>query len=262
MLFLADCGVMPDPNVEQLASIAVQTGLVARQVFGTRPRIAMLSFSTKGSAKTPPPRRWPARLPLSANWQIVLELKLRWTVRCRLTQRSFPRSPSARWGRARLAGKANVLIFPDLNSGNIGAKLVQYLARRSRVSVRSCWDFRVRLPTCRAERTWTISSRSRRWLACRLSSIANCILPKWSNRTSSRMLSACHSGIQRRNSPSLNTTTPRIFIAATEQNTGKTTTSIGLYAALRESSAESASSSPSASDSSNLREKTLMRTAY
>ena len=52
VLFLADCGVVPDPNVEQLASIAVQTGLVARQVFGTRPRIAMLSFSTKGSAKT------------------------------------------------------------------------------------------------------------------------------------------------------------------------------------------------------------------
>ena len=52
VLFLADCGVVPDPDVEQLASIAVQTGLVARQVFGTRPRIAMLSFSTKGSAKT------------------------------------------------------------------------------------------------------------------------------------------------------------------------------------------------------------------
>ncbi len=53
VLFLADCGVVPDPNMEQLASIAVQTGLVARQVFGQRPRVALLSFSTKGSARTP-----------------------------------------------------------------------------------------------------------------------------------------------------------------------------------------------------------------
>ena len=50
VLFFADCGVVPEPTVEQLASIGVQTGLLARQVFGKTPRIAFLSFSTHGSS--------------------------------------------------------------------------------------------------------------------------------------------------------------------------------------------------------------------
>ena len=53
VLFFADCGVVPEPTVAQLASIGVQTGLLARQVFGHTPRIAFLSFSTHGSAAHP-----------------------------------------------------------------------------------------------------------------------------------------------------------------------------------------------------------------
>ncbi|NBZ96723.1 MAG: phosphate acetyltransferase, partial [Proteobacteria bacterium] len=53
VLFFADCGVVPEPTVEQLASIGVQTGLLARQVFGKTPRIAFLSFSTHGSSSHP-----------------------------------------------------------------------------------------------------------------------------------------------------------------------------------------------------------------
>src|SRR6185503_15193752 len=50
VMFLADCGVIPEPTVDQLADIAVSTALLSRQILGIRPRVAMLSYSTKGSA--------------------------------------------------------------------------------------------------------------------------------------------------------------------------------------------------------------------
>src|SRR5207253_9648132 len=50
VLFMGDCGVIPDPTVEELADIAVSTAHLARQLVGVRPRVALLSFSTKGSA--------------------------------------------------------------------------------------------------------------------------------------------------------------------------------------------------------------------
>ncbi|HWH68124.1 MAG TPA: phosphate acyltransferase, partial [Candidatus Sulfotelmatobacter sp.] len=53
VLFMADCGVIPEPNVEQLADIAVSTAQLARHLLGVRPRVALLSFSTKGSSRHP-----------------------------------------------------------------------------------------------------------------------------------------------------------------------------------------------------------------
>src|SRR2546425_11803647 len=53
VMFMADCGVIPDPTVDQLADIAVSTAQLSRQLLGTRPHVALLSFSTKGSATHP-----------------------------------------------------------------------------------------------------------------------------------------------------------------------------------------------------------------
>lgn len=127
VLFLADCGVVPDPNVEQLASIAVQTGKLCRQMTGIKPRVAMLSFSTKGSAKSPSTEKVIAATALAkqkaaaemVEMEIDGELQADTALDMALAQRKAPTSM--------VAGKANVLIFPDLNSGNIGSKLIQNL---------------------------------------------------------------------------------------------------------------------------------------
>ena len=127
MLF-ADCAVIPDPTVDQLAMIAIQTGNICRQLTGIRPRIAMLSFSTKGSSRLPAAEKIAAAaaqakkkiLDDKLEMEVDGELQADTALLKELAQRKAPTSP--------VAGSANVLIFPDLNSGNIGAKLVQYLA--------------------------------------------------------------------------------------------------------------------------------------
>ena len=127
MLF-ADCAVIPDPTVEQLADIAVQTGAICRQLTGNKPRVALLSFSTKGSANLASPQKVAAATALARQkaeaqmieMEIDGELQADTALLADLAARKAPTSL--------VAGKANVLVFPDLNSGNIGAKLVQYLA--------------------------------------------------------------------------------------------------------------------------------------
>ena len=128
VMFFADCAVIPDPSVEQLADIAVQAGAVCRQMTGNKPRIAMLSFSTKGSANLPSPQKVAAATALarkkaadqSVEMEIDGELQADTALLSDLAQKKAPTSL--------VAGKANVLVFPDLNSGNISAKLVQYLS--------------------------------------------------------------------------------------------------------------------------------------
>jgi phosphate acetyltransferase len=127
MLF-ADCAVIPEPTVDQLADIAVQTGTICRQLIGNKPRIAMLSFSTKGSANLPSPQKVAAATALARKkaedqhleMEIDGEIQADTALLADLAARKAPTSL--------VAGKANVLIFPDLNSGNIGVKLVQHLA--------------------------------------------------------------------------------------------------------------------------------------
>lgn len=128
VMFFADCAVIPEPTVEQLATIAVQTGAICRQLTGNKPRIALLSFSTKGSAKLASPQKIAAATALARHkadeqrieMEIDGELQADTALLPDLAERKAPTSL--------VAGRANVMIFPDLNSGNIGAKLVQHLA--------------------------------------------------------------------------------------------------------------------------------------
>jgi phosphate acetyltransferase len=134
VLFFADCGVIPEPTVDQLASIGVQTGQLARQVFGHTPRIAFLSFSTHGSSAHPSATKMAAAAAqarelairvggadaLDHPMEIDGELQGDTALVQSVAQIKLPDSM--------VAGRANVLVFPDLNSGNIAVKLVQSLA--------------------------------------------------------------------------------------------------------------------------------------
>lgn len=122
MLF-ADCAIVPDPTEDQLVDIARSTASSWRQFIGTEPRVAMLSFSTKGSAQHPEATKVAnaARRvkELEPTLAVDGELQLDASIVPDVASRKAPGSP--------VAGTANVLIFPDLGAGNIGYKLVERL---------------------------------------------------------------------------------------------------------------------------------------
>jgi phosphate acetyltransferase len=123
----ADCGVIPNPNVEQLATIATESARLFRQLTGGMPRVAMLSYSTKGSAQTQDTEKIVAATALAKQaffekkqiGEIDGELQVDTALIREIAEIKAPGSP--------VAGQANVLIFPDLNSGNIAVKLVHRL---------------------------------------------------------------------------------------------------------------------------------------
>ncbi|KPJ65263.1 hypothetical protein AMJ44_10630 [candidate division WOR-1 bacterium DG_54_3] len=124
ILFFADCGVVPNPDPEQLADIAIQTAESYRKLMGKEPRVAMLSFSTKTSAMHQDVYKVIKATEIAQKKRPDLlldgELQLDAALVPKVGQRKAPKSP--------VAGKANILIFPDLDAGNIGYKLTERLA--------------------------------------------------------------------------------------------------------------------------------------
>jgi phosphate acetyltransferase len=127
-LFLADCGVIPDPTAEQLCDIALSTAMIARHLTNDIPRVAMLSYSSKSNSQHPAivkmrratelarAKALAAALPMEIEGELQVDAALDTTI------------AAAKRIAGPVAGHANVLIFPDLNSGNIAFKLIQLLA--------------------------------------------------------------------------------------------------------------------------------------
>lgn len=124
VLFMADCGVVPTPSVEQLGRIAFRAGQFARQVLGVTPRVALLSFSTKGSAKTPETERVVAAAAVAQEMARSHDIDMDIDGELQADAAIIPELAKVKVPDSRVAGQANVLIFPDLNSGNIASKLV------------------------------------------------------------------------------------------------------------------------------------------
>ncbi len=124
VFMFADCAVLPNPTAEQLASIAVSTAHTLTNLVGEEPRIAMLSFSTKGSAAHADVDKVLKALEIlkrdHPNLKVDGEFQLDAAIVPEVAKKKAPGSA--------IAGDANVLIFPDLDAGNIGYKLTQRLA--------------------------------------------------------------------------------------------------------------------------------------
>ena len=129
VLFMADCGVVPDPTVDQLADIAVTTARLARHLLGIRPRVALLSFSTKGSASHPSVNKVQAATAMAKRKAEQLFLEADFDGELQVDAALVPEIAERKLHDSQVAGHANVLIFPDLNSGNIASKLIQHVAR-------------------------------------------------------------------------------------------------------------------------------------
>lgn len=123
-LIFGDCGVNPDPNAEELAAIAVSTARTAKQVALMEPVVALLSYSTKGSAVHPRVDKVIEATKLAKQMapEFMIDGELQGDAAL-VEEVGRLKCPDSQ-----VAGMANVLVFPDLDSGNIAYKLTQYLA--------------------------------------------------------------------------------------------------------------------------------------
>ena len=124
ILVFADCAAHPDPNERELAEIAVVTAKTAKAIAGIEPRVAMLSFSTKGSAK----HEMVTKVVNATRIAKEIDPSLKIDGELQADAAIVPKVGASKAPGSEIAGKANVLVFPTLEVGNIAYKLVQRLA--------------------------------------------------------------------------------------------------------------------------------------
>jgi phosphotransacetylase len=128
LLFLADTGLIPDPDVSQLATIAVETGKLATHMLGRPARVAMLSYSTKGSATTESARKMAAAAALARDIAAREFLGILIDGEVQADVALDPSAAEIKLADTGVRESADVLVFPSLDAANISMKLLQHVA--------------------------------------------------------------------------------------------------------------------------------------
>lgn len=128
-LFMGDCGVIPDPNAEQLADIAITTASLAYHLTDVRPKVALLSYTTHGNSRYASVAKVQEATELANQKAAAINLEADIDGDLQIDA-ALDRATAQlkNLGSSPVAGDANVLIFPDLNSGNIASKLIHILS--------------------------------------------------------------------------------------------------------------------------------------
>ena len=136
-LVFADCALVIEPDAEQLAEIAIQTGISAGALLGMEPRIGMLSFSTAGSAKHRAVEKVQQATELARirkpEWCIVGDIQLDAAIVPEIVGKKAPDMADSLKGQSNTPQACNILIFPSLDAGNIGYKLCERFGGRDAI---------------------------------------------------------------------------------------------------------------------------------
>lgn len=129
-LFLTDCAVLPEPTAEQLADIACTTAMLAYHLTNQTPRVALLAYSTKstGGTKHPSIERVKAATAAAKAKARAFDMPVEIDGELQVDAALDPFTAAVKDIESSVAGQANVLVFPDLNAGNIASKMVQIIS--------------------------------------------------------------------------------------------------------------------------------------